>query len=55
MSFLDSVPEFLFTDGKLHMENTLFLSKQNHELGINEQFSCFSFKYLKANNYLSKQ
>lgn len=52
---LDSVPEFLFIDRKLHTEVILFLSKQNHEPGINEQFGCFGFKYLKANDYLSKQ
>lgn len=27
-----------FNDGKLHMKNISLLSKQNHELGINEQF-----------------
>lgn len=55
MSFLNSIPEFVFIDGKLYMGNILFLSKQNHELGMNEWFSCFGFKYLKAYNYLSKQ
>lgn len=42
-------------DRKLHMKNILLLSKQNHELEINGQFSCLGFKYLRAYNYLSKQ
>ena len=44
-----------FTDGNLHLKSIFFLSKQNHEPGINEQFSYLGFKYLKAYNHLLKQ
>lgn len=55
MSSLCAVPAIHLSDEKLQMKNILLLSKQNHELGINQQFSHSGFKYLKAYNYLSNQ
>lgn len=55
MSSVYAVPAIRLTYEKLPMKNILLLSKQNHELGINQQYSHLGFKYLKAYNYLSNQ